>query len=197
MLAPLRFLAKRGQSKLIISNNFKTLKSVRVKDFLRNNNIKWKFILERSPWLGGFYGGLIGITKSCLKKVMAKALLTFAKLSTVIYEIECSLNSRPLTYVDEDPNNNVLTPNHLIYGRNINEKCFANNELLNLKKDGVHNTFQHAKLVLDNYFKRFEHEYTLSLQERHYYITQSYAKTGDELIGDIVLVKENNVPQMN
>ena len=53
------------------------------------------------------------------------------------------------------------------------------------------------KLVLGNYFKRFEHEYTLSLQERHYYIKQSYAKTGDELIGDIVLVKENNVPQMN
>ena len=98
LLATRRFLAKRGgQSKLIISNNFKTLKSVRVKDFLRNNNIKWKFILERSPWLGGFYKGLIGITKSCLKKVMAKALLTFEELSTVIYEIECSLNLRPLT----------------------------------------------------------------------------------------------------
>ena len=56
---------------------------------------------------------------------MGKALLTFEKLRTVIYEIECSLNSRPLTYVDRDPNNNVLTPNHLIYGRNSNEKVFC------------------------------------------------------------------------
>ena len=74
----------------MIHNNFKTLKSERVKDFLRNNNIEWKFILERSPWWGGLYERLIGITKSCLKNVMAKGLLTFEELRTVIYEIECS-----------------------------------------------------------------------------------------------------------
>ena len=38
--------------------------------------------------------------KSCLKKIMGKALLTFEELRTVVYEIECTLNSRPLTYVD-------------------------------------------------------------------------------------------------
>ena len=92
----------------MIHDNFKTLKSERVKDFLRNNNTEWKFILECSPWWGGFYKRLTDITKSCLKKVMAKALLTFEELRTVIYEIECSLKSRPLMYVDEDPNNTVL-----------------------------------------------------------------------------------------
>ena len=90
LLALGRLLAKRGQSKLIISYNFKIFKSERVKDFLRNNNIEWKFILERSPWWGGLYERLIGITKSCLKNVMAKGLLTFEELRTVIYEIECS-----------------------------------------------------------------------------------------------------------
>ena len=73
-------------------------------------------------------------------------------------------------------------------------KCFANNELLNLKKDGVHNPFQHIKLVLENYFKQFEHEYSLSLQERQCYLNQRFVKTGDKLIGGLVLVKENNIP---
>ena len=82
------------------------------------------YILEKSPWWGGFYKSIIGITKSCLKKVMGKALLTFEELRTIIAEIENALNSRPLTYIDEDPDNNIITPNHLIYGRNINEKCF-------------------------------------------------------------------------
>ena len=41
---------------------------------------------------------------------MEKALLTFKELRTVIYEIECTLNSRPLTYVDEDFHINMLTP---------------------------------------------------------------------------------------
>ena len=68
LLAQRRFLAKRGQSKLIISDNFKTFKSERVKDFLRNNNTEWKFVLERSIWWSGFYERLIGITESCLKK---------------------------------------------------------------------------------------------------------------------------------
>ena len=54
--------------------------------------------------------------KLCLKKIIGKALLTFEELRTVIYEIECTLNSRPLTYVDEDFDDNILTPNHLIYG---------------------------------------------------------------------------------
>ena len=53
------------------------------------------------------------------------------------------------------------------------------------------------KLVLENYFKRFEHEYTFSVQERQYYLNQRCAKTGDELISDVALVKENNVPRMN
>ena len=39
-------------------------------------------------------------------------------ISTFITEIESVLNSRPLTSVTDDPNNNnVLTPNHSILGR--------------------------------------------------------------------------------
>ena len=46
---------------------------------------------------------------------MGKALLTFEALRTEPHEIQCTLNSRPLTYVNEDFDN-ILTPNHLIYG---------------------------------------------------------------------------------
>ena len=52
---------------------------------------------------------------------MAKALLTFEKLETVISEIGCSLNFKLVTYLDEHLNNNILTPNHLIYGYKNNQ----------------------------------------------------------------------------
>ena len=87
ILAPRRFLAKRGKAELIISDNFKTFQSEDVKVFLRDNYIQWKLNFERSPWWGGFYERLIGIMKSCLKKIIGKALLTFEELRTVIYEI--------------------------------------------------------------------------------------------------------------
>ena len=40
---------------------------------------------------------------------MGKALLTFEELRAVSYVIEYTLNSRPLTYVDEDFDNNIVT----------------------------------------------------------------------------------------
>ena len=63
ILAPRRFLAKRGKTKLVISDNFQTFKSTELKNFLRNNTIGWEFILEKLPWWGGFYERMIGITK--------------------------------------------------------------------------------------------------------------------------------------
>ena len=40
---------------------------------------------------------------------MGKTLLTFEELRALICEIDCTLNLRPLTHVDEDFNNNILT----------------------------------------------------------------------------------------
>ena len=74
---------------------------------------------------------------------MGKALLTFEELRTVSCEIECTLNSRPLTYVDEDFDNNILTPNHLIYGRNINKICYSFNDSFSsdMNKTDAENSF--------------------------------------------------------
>ena len=99
---------------------------------------------------------MIGITKSCLKKVMSKALVTFEELRTVITEIDNALNARPLTYIDEDPDSNIITPHYLVYGRNINEKYFDTNEEPNISSTDTQNLAEPMKLVLEHYLKRFE-----------------------------------------
>ena len=76
ILALKRFISRRGIPKLFISDNFKTFKSVELKNMLRNHKIEWIFILEKSPWWGGFYERMIGIVKTSLKKVIGKASLT-------------------------------------------------------------------------------------------------------------------------
>ena len=92
---------------------------------------------------------------------MGKALLTFEEFRTMSYEIKRTLNSRRLTYVDEDSDNTFLTPNHLIYGRNINEKRFND-----------------------------------SSSERHIYDRKRYSNYDNDLVNDVVLIKEDITPRI-
>ena len=47
-----RCFAHRGTPSQIISDDFKTFKTVEMRDFIRFSRIQWEFILERSPWWG-------------------------------------------------------------------------------------------------------------------------------------------------
>ena len=68
---------------LIVSDNAKTFKAAekalrslynheRVQAKLRNKRVTWKFNLERAPWWGGVFEGMVRSVKSCLRKVLRK-----------------------------------------------------------------------------------------------------------------------------
>ena len=88
--------------------------------FLLNSQTKWEFILEKSPWWGGFYERLINIIKNCLKKVIGKSFLNYEEVNTALIDVKQSLNSQPLTYLEEDNIEEALTSFHLLYVRNVN-----------------------------------------------------------------------------
>jgi len=59
-------------------------------------------------------------TKTALKKVLGKALVTLPVFQTLIVEIEAMLNDRPLMYVSADVSNSEpLKASHLISGQCI------------------------------------------------------------------------------
>ena len=109
-----------------------------------------------------------------IKKVLGQALLTFEELRTIITEIEKVLNSRPLPYIHEDPDSNIITPNHLIYWGNINEKCFETNHIAKISSTDTQDLAARMKLVLEGNFKRFDKEYTSALQEQHFHVNTRY-----------------------
>jgi len=61
---------------------------------LASKGIKWKFIVERSPWRGGWWERLIRNVKEPLRKVLGKALLSYSELAT---ESELSLTESKLS----------------------------------------------------------------------------------------------------
>jgi hypothetical protein len=125
-----RFISTRGTPKKIISDNAmqfqlasKTLNLVwsdiivdnDVQSYCATHGIKWCFIVELAPWMGGFYERLIGLVKRSLRKTIGRRILTGDQLQTVIKESEAVVNSRPLVYVNDNINSSlVITPSSFL-----------------------------------------------------------------------------------
>ena len=184
------FLARKGFPETFISDNFKSFKSVILKKFLRNNKIDWKFILDRSPWWGGFYERLVKVVKDSLHKVVKNARLNYDELITVLIEIEAMINSRPLTYLSEEDNTEAITPFHLLHGRNTVAAREINLILRNVSTGDLTNRVKYIWLLLNHFWKRFYNEYTVALRERMMY--DKTKRSSDKLvIGDAVVIKDN------
>ena len=66
----------------------KATKNIAVQSFVANEGIKWKYIVEFSPWSGGFYERLVGMTKRVLRKSLGKSVINNTELRTLLTEIE-------------------------------------------------------------------------------------------------------------
>ena len=84
-------------SRRVISDNFKSFKSMELNDFLLKGGIKWQFILEKLLWWGRFYKDLECIVKNSLKKVIGKALCNYEQLTIYLCEIKIAINQRHLS----------------------------------------------------------------------------------------------------
>ena len=130
LMALRRFISRRGAPKEIILDNapqFKLAKTTideawqrvvmdeDVHSYTANQNIKWKFIVEFAPWVGGFYERLVGMVKSSLRKAIGRTYLTQTQFTTFTTESEVIINSRPLVYIDGDINStNAIAPMHFL-----------------------------------------------------------------------------------
>ena len=175
-----RFICRRGIPKLVVSDNAKTFKTAarflssifeipEVQGFLLNHKVKWKFNLERAPWWGGFFEHMVQFVKRCLKKILKNAKLTYKELLTVVVEIECVLNFRPLTYVSSEDRVEPLTPSHLLTGRRllsipdesiVTEEESSEVEILTRRQP-------YATSLLSHFWSRWKREYVVELREHH------------------------------
>ena len=91
-----------------------------VKEYFGGQGIQWKNIAERGAWWGGFWERMIKSVKLCLRKVLGKTSLSIAELETVLIETEAVINSRPITFVYNDPQEpSPLTPAHFLVERRL------------------------------------------------------------------------------
>lgn len=193
LLALRRFIARRGRVKSIYSDNgtnfvgsSNELKTINWSDIIGHSELKrisWRFNPPTAAWWGGFWERVVRMLKELLRRNLGKSCLHYEELYTVVCECEAILNSRPLTYLSEDPSDLVpLTPS--LFLQDQTEYCVADldqNDLHSLRKRA-----KHLHSVKEKLKTRFQKEYISILKQ-----SGNVHQTPLE-VGDMVLIGSDN-----
>ncbi|UYV63877.1 hypothetical protein LAZ67_2005876 [Cordylochernes scorpioides] len=195
-----RFISRRGRPTEIYSDNatnfkgasnilkerWKLFKAANIQDFSAIESINWHFIPPSAPNFGGLWEAGIKSVKTILSKTMKSRLLNYEELLTLLAQIEACLNSRPLTFVSNDPNDlTALTPGHFLIGNAMRHDAESDHSTLNLRS-----RWDLIQPQRDYFWNRWSCEYLHQLQERRKWRTSH----PDVKIGDLVMLKEQNKP---
>ena len=192
MLIFTRFFSRRGVPKSILSDNATYFTSEETQNFASSRNVTWTFNPPAAPWWGGVYERIVRSVKRCLKKILGKSKITYEELQTILYDIEAVLNNRPLTFTYENPEDTVLTPNHLLYGRRLDLE--SNGNYMDYVDDDMNIRYKHITNLLKTFVNRWSHEYLTELREHHKVRGRAVYHTCN--VGDVVLIYEENVPRI-
>ena len=211
LLALKRFIARRGLCKTIYSDNAKTFKRAdqdlkelwksiigsELTEFFTDKGITWKFIAERAAWWGGFWERLVRSVKTCLKRILGKASLTFEELTTMLAEVEAVLNSRPLSYVDSDDSEpQPLTPAHFLVGKRLTslppKTMLPPSQATNVSREDMCRRWRYRQRLLTSFWNSWRKDYLMDLKSAHK--CESPVPTVLK-VGDVVLIGEDNIPR--
>ena len=208
LLAFRRFTSRRGLPATLVSDNAKTFKgsskevqkiarSNEVMRYLANNGVTWKFIVEKAPWWGGFWERMVQSVKRCLKKCIGRTTLNYDELVTLLTEVESVVNSRPLTYIEDDQDGVTYTlcPSHLINGRPITSSPNGGHFEVISTNASLTRRSKHHRHLLQQFTNQWRKHYLLSLRENH--VVKSKVRNGPEIaVGDIVILKQESSNRM-
>ena len=121
--------------------------------------------------------------------------LTFVELQTLILEIEVILNNRPLCADYDGDMEDVLTPNHMVFGKRL-ELSNENENEIKLSSNVEMFTKHHSvkKDALTHFWNRWRKEYVTCLRE----IKCRKQSSGANMIinvNDVVIVFDEKAPQ--
>jgi hypothetical protein len=153
-----------------------------IKNFFRNKQVTWKFICPRAPQQGGLWEAGVKLMKTHLKAAVGKTILSFEKLQTICCQVEAMLNSRPLTYVNDDPSDmEPITPAHFLIFRPMN--AMPEREM---PEKIIPDAYLYDRMVQiqQGFWNRWHREYLSQLQQRN----KNFRHKVDYKIGQLVLI---------
>jgi transposase InsO family protein len=151
---------------------------------------EWSFIPPGSPHMGGAWERLVKSVKAALTHVLKEKAPRVETLLTAMAEVEYTINSRPLTHIAVEPDEEVpLTPNHFLLGggcRPMLAHYGPGTEDVCLRKQ-----WRVAQQLADHFWRRWVREYmpTLTLRDKW------HDKTAALAVGDVVVIVDPALPR--
>ncbi|CAL1273138.1 unnamed protein product [Larinioides sclopetarius] len=195
-----RFIARRGRPRKMYSDNGTNfigadnlMASLDWKKITQETSIlriQWSFNPPTASWWGGFWERLVQLVKKILRRILGRASINFEELNTILCDAEAVINSRPLNYLSEDPDDlTPLTPSMFIQDiQTVGVPDLDNIDNINLTK-----RLRYQQRLRSDLRKRFREEY-LSLL-----VHQQINKVGSKQVevGDVVLVGCDNKKRLD
>ena len=114
-------------------------------------------------------------------------MLSYVEMYTVLTDIECAINQRPLTYQGSDPKDlNPITPAHLAVGRALTSLPDVCTKELPIKV-----RYKYLQQLQDHFWKRWTKEYLPQLQIRHKWTSEKPSVN----VNDVCLIADDKVPR--
>ncbi|XP_046868828.1 uncharacterized protein LOC124461345 [Drosophila willistoni] len=184
-----RHISRRGTPKEIYSDNGTNfrgtdaflrdklqLDDAKMHRELSQQEISWYFNPPSAPHMGGAWERLVRSVKTVLYRIAPNQKFSDESLLTAMAEVEMTVNSRPLTYVSlDDEDQEALTPNHLLLGSSNGEKPICDPEQIDYKWS-FRQSEMFAKEMLPNITRR----------------SKWHKKVKPIGVGDIVLIVDEN-----
>ncbi|XP_017881150.1 uncharacterized protein LOC108625564 [Ceratina calcarata] len=193
------FIGRRGRPSVIYSDNgtnfvganniFDKLNWHTIAKTSSAKRINWIFNPPTAAWWGGWWERLVGMVKVILRKVLRKACLTYDQMYTVLINCERTINSRPLTYVSESPEDlKPLTP--AMFLNDVGESECPDIDIF--RKTDLNKAIRRRQEVMEHLRERFRREYLSQLVFKG-----DTKETRAIKVGDIVIIGDDNRKRIN
>ena len=200
-----RFICRRGNVTSMTSDNGTNLRSGErelresigewnqnfIESWLKQRSISWKFNPPSASHFGGVYEREIRSVRKVLSTVFRQQILKLndETFVTILCEVECILNNRPLTKISDDPNDiNALTPNHLLL---CNSGITFPPGLFKKEESYLRRKWRQLQYLVDIFWTRWRKEYLILLNQRQKWHHQKPSLQ----LNDIVLVTDLSLPR--
>ncbi|XP_021964265.1 uncharacterized protein LOC110859612 [Folsomia candida] len=181
---PSQIYSDNGTNLVGAQNLLKSLNWKKIEEKVNVKVIKWTFNPPASPWWGGFWERMVRSIKELLRRMLGTAKLTKKELEKCLAAVSHTINSRPLTTLNEDGGDLIaLTP--LMFMRDL--PVFGLPEREAITSRDLQNSYQKLANLRKSLKERFRKEYLANL------IQKKNEQKGPPIeVGDVVLVGSDN-----